>query len=78
MRGISGFLHRSCDDARGTISILGAFVLVGVVGVSALALEYGHAQDQHISAGDAVDDDVPAGRKLLRPEPRSSSRARPM
>jgi Putative Flp pilus-assembly TadE/G-like len=54
MRGISGFLHRSCDDARGTISILGAFVLVGVVGVSALALEYGHAllqksEDQRVA-----------------------------
>ncbi len=54
MRGISGFLQRSRDDARGTISILGAFVLVGVVGVSALALEYGHAllqksEDQRVA-----------------------------
>ena len=54
MRGISGVLQRSRDDARGTISILGAFVLVGVVGVSALALEYGHAllqksEDQRVA-----------------------------
>ena len=38
-----GFLHRFCDDRRGAISIIAAFALIGVIGVSALALEYGHA-----------------------------------
>lgn len=43
MRGISGFLHRLAGDAAGAIGVLGALALVSVIGVSALALEYGHA-----------------------------------
>ena len=35
-------MHRLLGDRRGAISILAAFVLIGVIGVSALALEYGH------------------------------------
>ena len=35
-------LQRLRADTAGSISILAAFVLVGAVGVSALALEYGH------------------------------------
>jgi hypothetical protein len=48
MRGMSGVLQRFWDDTRGAISIIGAFVLVGVVGVSALALEYGHGLLQKV------------------------------
>ena len=55
MRGTSGFLQRSWNDARGVISILGAFVLVGVVGVSALALEYGHGLLQKVENQRAAD-----------------------
>ncbi len=42
MRCISVFLCQLRDDTRGSISILAGFMLVSVVGVSALALEYGH------------------------------------
>jgi Putative Flp pilus-assembly TadE/G-like len=38
-----GGLTRILSDTRGAISVLSAFVLIGVIGVSALALEYGHA-----------------------------------
>lgn len=43
MRGMLGFLQRLRGDAAGAIGVLGALVLVSVIGVSALALEYGHA-----------------------------------
>jgi Flp pilus assembly protein TadG len=42
MRGDIGRLRRLFGDRRGAISVLAAFVMVGVIGVSALALEYGH------------------------------------
>jgi hypothetical protein len=42
MRGKIGRLQKLLGDRRGAIGILAAFVMVGVVGVSALALEYGH------------------------------------
>ena len=42
MRKFISALQRLRADKSGSISILAAFVLVGVVGVSALALEYGH------------------------------------
>ncbi len=42
MRGICVILCQFRDDARGSISILAGFLIVSVVGVSALALEYGH------------------------------------
>jgi Putative Flp pilus-assembly TadE/G-like len=42
MRGKIGRLRGLLGDRRGSISVLSAFVLVGVIGVSALALEYGH------------------------------------
>ena len=45
---VSGFLHRPCGDRRGAISIVAAFVLVGVISVSALVLEYGHGLVQKI------------------------------
>jgi Flp pilus assembly protein TadG len=40
MRELFAKLQRPLDDARGAIGVLGAFVLVGVNGVSALALEF--------------------------------------
>jgi hypothetical protein len=42
MRKLRPALQRLRADTAGSISILAAFVLVGAVGVSALALEYGH------------------------------------
>ena len=42
MRKFIPALQRLRADTSGSISILAAFVLVGAVGVSALALEYGH------------------------------------
>jgi Putative Flp pilus-assembly TadE/G-like len=42
MRKLLRALQRLRADTGGSISILAAFVLVGMVGVSALALEYGH------------------------------------
>lgn len=37
-----GRLPKILSDIRGSISVLGAFVIIGVIGVSALCLEYGH------------------------------------
>ncbi len=42
MRKLRPALQRLRADTAGSISILAAFVLTGAVGVSALALEYGH------------------------------------
>ncbi len=42
MRKLLPALQRLRADTGGSISILAAFVLVGAIGVSALALEYGH------------------------------------
>jgi hypothetical protein len=41
-------LRKILADIRGTIGVLGAFVLVGVIGISALALEYGHGLLQKV------------------------------
>ena len=43
MGGVLAHLHKLCKDEHGAISIIGALVLVSVIGVSALALEHGHA-----------------------------------
>ncbi len=48
MRGGFRLLRRFREDRRGAIGVLGALVLVGVVGVSALALEYGHGLLQKV------------------------------
>jgi hypothetical protein len=48
MRDISAFLRNFTGEERGAISILGAFLLVAVIGVSALALEYGHGLLQRV------------------------------
>jgi Flp pilus assembly protein TadG len=37
------FWRKIIDDRRGAIGVLGAFVLVSLLGMSALALEYGHS-----------------------------------
>lgn len=42
MCGDIGRLRELLGDRRGAISVLAAFVMTGVIGVSALALEYGH------------------------------------
>jgi hypothetical protein len=42
MRNLFAILRKLRADTGGSISILAAFVLVGTIGVSALALEYGH------------------------------------
>ncbi len=42
MHGILLGLRNLFADRRGAIGVLAAFVMVGVIGVSALALEYGH------------------------------------
>ena len=55
MRGVSDALRRHWHDEQGAISILAAFVLVAVVGVSALALEYGHALLQKVENQRAAD-----------------------
>jgi hypothetical protein len=49
-----GGLPKLLSDIRGAISVLGAFVLIGVIGVSALSLEYGHGllqrtEDQRVA-----------------------------
>jgi Flp pilus assembly protein TadG len=43
MHGKPGTLRDLFGDRRGAISIIAAFALVGLIGISALALEYGHA-----------------------------------
>jgi hypothetical protein len=43
-----GGLTKILSDIRGSISVMGAFVLIGVIGVSALALEYGHGLLQKV------------------------------
>jgi Putative Flp pilus-assembly TadE/G-like len=48
MHNVKDYLQIFVADRRGAISIIAAFVLVGVVGVSALALEYGHALLQKV------------------------------
>ena len=55
MRGESNLLRRYWHDEQGAISILAAFVLVAVVGVSALALEYGHGLLQKVENQRAAD-----------------------
>ena len=55
MRGESNVLRRYWHDEQGAISILAAFVLVAVVGVSALALEYGHGLLQKVENQRAAD-----------------------
>ena len=42
MRKLRPALQRLRADTAGSISVLGAFVIIGVIGVSALCLEYGH------------------------------------
>lgn len=48
MRKLFDTLRKLLDNARGAIGVLGAFVLVGVIGVSALALEFGHGLLQRV------------------------------
>jgi Flp pilus assembly protein TadG len=55
MRGESLVSRRYWHDEQGAISVLAAFVLVAVVGVSALALEYGHALLQKVENQRAAD-----------------------
>src|SRR5487761_1384105 len=43
MCNLFAILRKLRADTGGSISIIAAFVLVGTIGVSALALEYGHA-----------------------------------
>ncbi len=43
MRGALAHLRKLYSDEHGAIAIIGALVLVSVIGVSALTLEYGHA-----------------------------------
>ena len=55
MRGESDVFRRYWHDEQGAISVLAAFVLVAVVGVSALALEYGHGLLQKVENQRAAD-----------------------
>ena len=55
MRGEFHALKQFWGDEQGAISVLAAFVLVAVVGVSALALEYGHALLQKVENQRAAD-----------------------
>jgi hypothetical protein len=48
MRELFGKLRKLLDDVCGAIGVLGSFVLIGVIGVSALALEYGHGLLQRV------------------------------
>lgn len=48
MRGLFRFLRELCGETGGAVSILAALVLVSVIGVSALALEYGHGLLQKV------------------------------
>src|SRR5271169_3296085 len=47
-QGDHGMLRKLFDDQRGAISILAALIIVGVIGVSALALEYGNGLLQQV------------------------------
>ena len=55
MRGISVCFKQFWRDERGAISILAGFLVVSVVGVSALALEYGHGLLQKVENQRAAD-----------------------
>src|SRR5271169_6212002 len=47
-QGDHGMLRKLFDDQRGAISILAALIIVGVIGFSALALEYGNGLLQQV------------------------------
>ena len=74
MAGALAHLHKLCSDEHGAISIIAALVLVSVIGVSALALEYGHALLQK-SENQRVADLAAYGGALVYASTSSSSSA---